>query len=122
MRPGGDTVGVGAAGVAAKEIEKTVKLALRMMKTAGAGPAIRAAINRRIALLAFNPGEFIGHQRQRLLPAHFDKGFTPAPSRLAAPLSETLPAPPGDERVMSPAPRPATTAQSVTGCCPTQPG
>ncbi len=72
---GGDTVGIGTGGIAAKQIEEAMQLALRMMEAPGARPAVGTAIDRLITVGIFYPPQLTGHQRQRLLPTHFHKGF-----------------------------------------------
>ena len=53
-------VGVGAGGIAAEALEEAVQLTLRVVKTAGAGPAVGAAENRLIAAARFDRIQFAG--------------------------------------------------------------
>ena len=66
-------VGVGAGGIAAEALEEAVQLTLRVVKTAGAGPAVGAAENRLIAAARFDRIQFAGQQIERHLPAHLNK-------------------------------------------------
>ncbi len=76
---GRNAVGVGAGGVAAIVVKETMKLALGMMETSGTRPAVRAGVDRLIAVLCFDTPQLLRHQLQRNIPTHFHKRLFAAP-------------------------------------------
>jgi hypothetical protein len=73
QHPRAQAVRVGMAHVAADAVEKAVHLALRVVETACAGPAIGAAENGAIAVLLAHACQFASHQVEGLVPLHLDK-------------------------------------------------
>src|SRR6478672_11924506 len=71
-------IGVYGADVPAKGIEKTMHLALSVMKPSGAGPAVAAAVNAFCAVLAINPAELRRQQRRRGFPTDRHERFRSA--------------------------------------------
>ncbi len=70
-RAGG--VGLDGVGVAAELIEKAMQLALRMVETTSARPAIGAAEDRLVAVLGDHAAQRIRRHVQRLVPGHGDE-------------------------------------------------
>ncbi len=66
-------VAVDRADIAAGHVQKAVDLALRVVKAAGAGPAIGAAEHHARAMLAIDPAQFRGGDVERLVPRHRDE-------------------------------------------------
>ena len=69
-RAGGVAVGVARAGESADAAEEPLQLRARMMKTAGAGPSVRAGVDSLVAAIANHALEFIGDQIERTIPRH----------------------------------------------------
>ena len=72
-------VGIGAGGIAAKALKEAMQLALRVMETPGAGPAVGTAENRFIAAARFDRIQFTRQQIERHLPAHLHERLFTAP-------------------------------------------
>ena len=77
--PGGAAVGIGAGGVAAEGFQETMQLALGMVKTSGAGPAVRATKNRLVAAARLQRSQLAGQQVKRDLPAHLHERLCAPP-------------------------------------------
>ena len=80
----GIAVAVARGGVAADAVEEAVKLALGVMEAPGAGPAVAAGVDRRIAMGAAHAAQLAGGEVERPLPADGDEGLAPAPRAVAA--------------------------------------
>ena len=61
------------ADIAADRIEEPVDLALGMMEAPGAGPAVRAAEDRLVAVLGDRSLQRRGHQVEGPIPRHLDE-------------------------------------------------
>ncbi|MBB2706949.1 UNVERIFIED_ORG: hypothetical protein GGE63_005091 [Rhizobium esperanzae] len=72
------TVGIDRSDISAKHVEKTMDLALGMMKASCAGPAIRAAENRLRSGFVVNAAKLVGDKIERFRPA--DLHITVAPT------------------------------------------
>ncbi len=81
----GAAIGIGAGGIPAKALKKTVQLALRMVKAPGAGPAVGAAVNRLIAAARLDRAQLASHQSGATSQLTSTKGSLPRPSRDAGP-------------------------------------
>ena len=66
-------VGILVADVAADRIQEAMDLALGMMKSAGARPAVRAAEDRAVGMLRLYTRELLRDQIERLAPRQFDE-------------------------------------------------
>ena len=75
---GGKAIGELGFRIAANTIQKPVQLALSVVKPAGAGPAIRAAKNCRIAKIFAHAVEFFSHQRFGSFPTDLNVGVRAA--------------------------------------------
>jgi len=64
--------------VPADAVEKSVHLALRVVKAPCARPAVGAAENRRVAVLLAHAIELARHQAQRFGPVDLDEGIAAA--------------------------------------------
>src|SRR5262245_27855241 len=100
------TVGVLAPHVAAQAVEKPVELALGMVETAGAAPAVRATVDGRAAVPLVDARELSREHAECRRPAHGQEGLGSPPA--AGPRATVQPSggapPPGTPR---PEPRPA---------------
>src|SRR5207245_11309067 len=70
---GADAVIILVAHEPADRIEEAPYLALGVVETSGARPAIGATEKRLVAEFAFHAGELAGHQIKRLVPRNLDK-------------------------------------------------
>ena len=71
-------VAVDRGGVAAVAVEEAVQQALRMMEAPGAAPAVGAAVDGGVAVLALDARELAGGQVERPVPADLDERVLPA--------------------------------------------
>ena len=74
----GKTIGEFRTGKATDAVQKPLKLTLGVVKPAGAGPAVRAAIDRLIAKIAAHTRELIRNQTVRFRPAYGHERLAPA--------------------------------------------
>ena len=74
-----EAVGVPGKGVSAKEFEEPMHLALRVVESAGAGPAVGAAVDRLVAVGVDDAAQFVGEQLGELVPRHRDELVGTAP-------------------------------------------
>ena len=81
---GADAVVIHVAHVAADQVEEAMQLALGVMETPGACPAVGAAEDRPVAEIALHAAELARHQVERFVPRHFDEGLGAAPLREGA--------------------------------------
>ena len=73
-------VGVDGAHVAADGgVQKTMDLALRVVKASGAGPTVGAAEDRLAAMGLLYPAQLVGQQVEHLVPLHLDIVIAAAP-------------------------------------------
>ncbi len=94
---GADAVGVPRVGEAAGQVQETVQLALRVVEAAGAGPAVRAAEDRLVAVGAPHARELPGEQVERVVPGDLDE-LLAARARTTGPGPSLEPAPPDRRR------------------------
>ena len=71
-------VAVDRGGVAAVAVEEAVQQALRVMEAPGAAPAVGAAVDGGVAVLALDARELARGQVERLVPADLDEGVLSA--------------------------------------------
>ena len=76
---GGMGIGLMRGGEAADEIEEPPHLALRVVKPSGAGPAVRAAKDRLVAMRLAHAADLAGDQRISLVPGHLAIAVAAAP-------------------------------------------
>ena len=81
---GADAVVIHVAHVAADQVEEAMQLALGVMETPGARPAVGAAEDRPVAEIALHAAELARHQVEGLVPRYFDEGLGAAPLREGA--------------------------------------
>ena len=88
---GAQAVAVHVAHITAQCVQEPMHLALRMMETPGAGPAVRTAEDRRIAVGRDDAAQFAGDHIDRMVPVDLDE-------RLAAAAHARI-TPPGRVRI-----------------------
>ena len=71
-------IAVAMGDITADRVQKPVQLALRVMEPAGRGPAIGAAKDCRVAMVAPHPVQFIPDQGKGGVPVDLDKGLAAA--------------------------------------------
>lgn len=81
---GPETVGVHMADITAAGIQETMDLALRVVKSTSARPAIGSAEYGRIAVLGAYAVQLIGDQIERLVPFDLNESLTSAQMRRGA--------------------------------------
>jgi hypothetical protein len=90
---GGGRVAVDGGGIAAELLEEAVHLALGVVEASGAGPAVGAGEDGRVAVGVLDAAELPGDQVERPLPAHLHEGLRPPAAAVSrGPALEPAPA------------------------------
>ncbi len=77
-------------GISTKQLEESVHLALRMVEPARAGPAVRAAVDRLVAVGVDDAPQLAGKEFGELLPGHGDELVGAAPRARAGPVAQPV--------------------------------